>query len=733
MARRSKQLVFDFVTERETRGAEVTGTVGTVIFANPDTGWKVVTLAAADGTEHTLAGYLPQVQPRDSIRARGTRTEHPRFGACLAVDEFTPETPYTREAVARYLIAAVDGVGETLATRIVAAFGADALRVISEESHRLAAVEGITPALRERIVSSVRGADTTLRDLILLGFSPLRAGRIYRKYGDSAAQQVRQHPYRLISDCKGIGFRTADAIAQQSGLDPLADERAAAAIRFVITATMAKTGHSFLYLNELVKGVSDLLDLPRAWCEAQVLAAEHVVIEQDRVYLPAYHEAEQAVAQLLAARLARPPRDLPSLDLLIDACARELRLDFSDEQKAAIRTAVCQPVCVITGAAGTGKSTLCRGLFAVLQRLGSDFKVAAPTGKAAWKLQSLTGIPAQTVHRLFRAVPHRGFRVDTAHPLVTGCLVIDEASMLDLLLLRAILDGLTPDARLVLIGDPYQLPSVEAGNVLTALASAYAIPQVVLTAVFRQARNSTILRNAGLINLEKPFPVRDAPDFRFVDTAEPQAMLRALTETIATLRAEGYDPIRDIHVLTPLNKGGGDISVSSLNSRLRDLLNPRTADNSFTALGREFRRGDKVMQRRNDYTLDLFNGDIGYVRGQDATTRAMDIEFYGKTVRVPEPALESIVLNYAMTVHKAQGSENRAVIFLATRAGCYFLLNRNLFYTAMTRAQEKLVMIMPYDVVKAALRYSTHRHSHLATRLQEVIIGREGAAAVQPG
>ncbi|HNW93755.1 MAG TPA: ATP-binding domain-containing protein, partial [bacterium] len=277
----------------------------------------------------------------------------------------------------------------------------------------------------------------------------------------------------------------------------------------------------------------------------------------------------------------------------------------------------------------------------------------------------------------------------------------------------------------VLIGDPYQLPSVEAGNSLAALASSYSIPQVVLTEVFRQARNSTILRNAGLVNLERPFPTAAAPDFQFIDTAEPQAMLRALDETLTALQAQGFNPIREVHVLTPLNKGGGDISVMSLNLRLRDRLNPRTAANSFSVFGREFRLGDKVMQRRNDYALELFNGDIGYITANHADTGCTEIEFYRKTVSVPHLAMESIVLNYAMTVHKAQGSENRAVIFLATRAGCYFLLNKNLFYTAMTRAREKLVMIMPYDVVTAALRYSTQRHSHLATRLQEIVIGRE--------
>ena len=729
MSRRARQLAFDFITERERGAGEAAGVVETVIFSNPDTGWKVIVLAdPVAEKQYTLAGYLPGVKVRDRIRARGTYSTHPRFGACLQVDEFAPESAHSRDAVSRYLIAAINGIGPTLAERIIAQHGDRALAVIEQQPEQLLAVPGMTRATLDKIIASTRAIDSTVRELILLGFSPLWAGRIYQRYGEGAASAVRQRPFKLITDFKGIGFRKADLIARQAGLDLLSDERCAAAVRFVLTATMAKTGHSFLYLNELVRGMADLLELPPAWCEAQALASGAVVIEQDRVYLPEYHEAEGAIAGLLAEKLARPRRELPGLDPLIAACARDLKLEFTDEQVMAVREAVCQPVTIITGAAGTGKSTLCRGLFAVLGRLGAAYQVAAPTGKAAYKLQTLTGAPAQTIHRLFRAVPHRGFRVNREQPLCTDYLVIDEASMIDLLLLRAILDGLAPAARLVLIGDPYQLPSVEAGNSLAALASSYSIPQVVLTEVFRQARNSTILKNAGMVNLERPFPTQAAPDFTYIDTGEPQAMLHALEQALVDLRAQGFDPIRDVHVLTPLNKGGGDISVASLNLRLRDQLNPRTAANSFSVFDREFRLGDKVMQRRNDYTLDLFNGDIGYIAQNHPDAGTVDIEFFNQAKAVPHLAMGSIVLNYAMTVHKAQGSENRAVIFFATTAGCYFLLNKNLFYTAMTRAREKLVMIMPYAVVKAALRYSTRRHSHLATRLQEIIIGREPQA-----
>lgn len=297
--------------------------------------------------------------------------------------------------------------------------------------------------------------------------------------------------------------------------------------------------------------------------------------------------------------------------------------------------------------------------------------------------------------------------------------------MLDLLLLKAVLLGISAQTRLIFIGDPYQLPPVEAGTTLQPLLGSYAIAPVVLPTIFRQQRDSTILRNAGMVNLEQPFPLDRADDFVFHDVERPQEMVRTLFAALDELAAQGYDPVREVNVLTPLNTGGGEISVASLNHRLREKLNPATPANSFLVFEREFRLGDKVMQRKNDYGLDLFNGDIGYIVANHPETQEVELEFYGERKRIPYAAMEAVVLNYAMTVHKSQGSESRAVIFLATRSGCFFLLNKNLFYTAMTRAREKLVMIMPAEVVKLAVRFNVHRQSHLAARLQQLIIGRE--------
>jgi len=297
--------------------------------------------------------------------------------------------------------------------------------------------------------------------------------------------------------------------------------------------------------------------------------------------------------------------------------------------------------------------------------------------------------------------------------------------MVDLLLLKALFEGISDQTRLVFIGDPHQIPPVEAGNSLQALIGSYSVSQVVLPEIFRQKKESTILKNANLVNIEKIFPLENTDDFKFINVEAPIQMIKALYDSIEELKKEGFHPIKDINVLTPLNTGGGDVSVSNLNVRLRDYLNPATDENSFAVFETEFRLGDKVMQMKNDYELDIYNGEIGIITINDRTNRTVEVDFYGRVISIPYSKMENIALNYAMTVHKSQGSESRAVIFMATRAGCYFLLSKNLFYTAITRAKEKLIMIMPYDVVKMAIRYNIPRQSTLSQRIQQFTVGRE--------
>ncbi len=719
------QLDFDFITDREKNYAEVSGEVKTIIYANPDTGWKVAEVDS-DGKKHTkVCGYLPGIKTGDKICARCTKTTHPQFGESLQIDEFYRELPFQKEGVIKFMMACVDGVGEQLSERIVKKFKDKALEILEENPGRLLEVEGINEKLLDKIKTSAAMINTSVKELVLIGFSPKWASRIYLKYGAEAASLIKRHPYRLIRDFKGIGFKKAEIIAGNVGVGKMDSERIAAGIYFSINAILQKTGHNFLYLNDVVRSSSRLLEIPRAYAESEILSSNGLVIENDMVYLPKYYKAENAVAEKIAEKIKLPAVELKKFPELMKKIEEEVKIKFSSDQIEAIKRAVENPMTVITGAAGTGKSTLCIGLLLLLDKLGKRYAVCAPTGKAANKIENLTGKKASTIHRLFKYAPSSGFRVNGEKPLEKDYLIVDEASMVDILLLQAICEGAGKNTRIVFIGDPYQLPPVDAGNSLRALVGSYSVAQIMLPEIFRQKKESTILRNASMINMEKPFPMTNAEDFEFIDTGKAEDMIKALYSSIDKLKNAGYHPIKDINVLTPLNKGGGDISVSNLNLRLRDYLNPASEEISFLVHDREFRIGDKVMQRKNDYDLDIYNGDIGIIKDDSQSEKTVSIDFDGKEKSIPYSRMDNITLNYAMTVHKSQGSESRAVIFLATRSGCYFLLNKNLFYTAITRAREKLIMIMPYDVVKMAVGYNIRRQSYLSRRIQKLVLGRE--------
>jgi len=719
------QLNFDFLTDREKNYAEVGGEIRSIIYANPDTGWKVAEIETGAKKQAKICGYLPGIKTGDRIQARCTKTSHPQFGETLQIDEFYSELPYQKEGVIKFMMSCIDGVGEALAERIVGKFKDKALEILEEQPERLLEVEGISEKLLEKIKQSSSSINTSVRELILMGFSPKWAGRIYLKYGSEAASLIRKRPYRLIRDFKGIGFKKAEIIAGNVGVEKMDPERIAAGICFAIDTILQKTGHNFLYLKDVVRAASRLLDIPRAWAESETLSNKGLIIENDMVYLPRYYEAENSVAKSIAEKIKLPVLEVKNFQELIKETESEVKIKFSSEQIEAVKRALINPMTVITGAAGTGKSTLCIGLLKLLDKLGKTYALCAPTGKAANKIENLTGKRASTIHRLFKYSPAEGFRVNAENPLEKDYLIVDEASMVDILLLQALCEGAGKECRIVFIGDPYQLPPVDAGNSLQALIGSYSVSQIMLPEVFRQQKGSTILKNASMINMEKVFPMSNAEDFEFIDTEDPEKMIKALYSSIDKLKKAGYHPIKDINILTPLNKGGGDISVSNLNIRLRDWLNPASEDTSFIVHDREFRIGDKVMQRKNDYDLDIYNGDIGIITEDTRSESRVTVDFDGKEKNIPYSKMDNITLNYAMTVHKSQGSESRAVIFLATRSGCYFLLNKNLFYTAITRAKEKLIMIMPYDVVKMAVGYNVRRQSYLARRIQKLVVGRD--------
>jgi len=363
------QLDFDFITDREKNYAEVSGEIKTIIYANPDTGWKVAEVRGGGKKLLKVCGYLPGIKTGDTIRARCTKTTHPQFGESLQIDEFYRELPFQKEGVIKFMMSCVDGVGEQLAERIVKKFKDKALEIMEENPARLREVEGISEKLLEKIKKS----------------------SIYLKYGDGAASKIKKHPYRLIRDFKGIGFKKAEIIAGKVGVGKMDPERITAGIFFAINAVLQKTGHNFLYLKDVVRAASRLLEIPRAYAESEILSSKGLVIENDMVYLPKYYDAENAVASKIAEKIKLPAVELNNFPELMKEIETEVKIKFSSEQTEAVKRAVTNPLTVITGAAGTGKSTLCIGLLLLLDKLKKTYAVCAPTGKAANKIENLTG------------------------------------------------------------------------------------------------------------------------------------------------------------------------------------------------------------------------------------------------------------------------------------------------------------------------------------------------------
>ncbi|MFC2091191.1 helix-hairpin-helix domain-containing protein, partial [Elusimicrobiota bacterium] len=433
------QLYFDFIPDREHSYEEVTGTVKTLLYDNPYTNWKVIEILPDNSDEKLkLTGYLPNIAHGDRISAGGTINDHPVFGQSLQIDEFNKELPFHKKGVIKYMISMVDGIGEHLAESIVEKFHEDTLQILEDDPDRLLEIDGINSNTIERIKKSTESINTAVKELILIGFSPKWAGRIYLKYGKVAAELVKRDPYRLIKNFKGIGFKKAELIAQKIGIDPLNENRINAAIYFSLRSTLRKTGHNFLYLDDLKKTAARLLRLPHAYVESAIITNPALAIAENRIYLPQHYQAEQEIALKISEKITLPRIKIQQFDKLMEKMQAEIDIQFSTEQLDSIRMSIEDPITVITGAAGTGKTTLCIGLIKLLDYLDHTYSVCAPTGKAANKLKTATGHPASTIHRLLEYAPASGYRKNENNPLVVDYLIVDEASMVDLLLLEAI-------------------------------------------------------------------------------------------------------------------------------------------------------------------------------------------------------------------------------------------------------------------------------------------------------
>lgn len=701
---------------------EVVGAVVRVTFQSPDSGFVVLKVdpkgesVLADGGLLTVVGQTrTEVHPGMHIVAAGDWQEHEKFGLQFRAQSIVERRPHGREALVRYLAGSrVKGFGPATAERIVDAFGDDALRVIREEPERLLRIPGIGRKRLEEI-RSVWGEKSRREEQELLfnelSLPPWIQHKLLQTYGARAAEVLQNEPYLLVRSISGVGFKTADAIARRQGIDERSDQRIAAAIIHVVQKAL-DDGHCYVPAARISSKVAALVGFTDelAFEEAvRCLIAEGALEEtQARLYLPLIRDAEQALAGDVAARLhSAAPTPAIAAGLLAEICAKPLLIGdksirLSDLQIEAVKLAAARELVVITGGPGCGKTTVVRAISRLFRSAGLKLKLAAPTGRAAQRLAEVCGMEASTIHRLLRFDPiHRTFVHDRQDPLDADAIIIDETSMVDVLLARSLFDAAAPHARIVLVGDADQLPSVGPGLFLNDLLSVPAVPRIALTTLFRRDEQSDITRIAHEINSGKP-PKIPAPDGKtrseayFIAASEPGEAAHLVEKLVVEqIPAKFGYPSADITVLSPKNQG--ELGIEMLNRRLQARLIPDSPGLPKIKIGAtELRLGDRVVQRVNNYQLStggVFNGDQGVLVGIDSAQRSATVRLWdGREVDYPPENLAELDLAYALTIHRAQGSEV-PVIVLVLHDSHYIMLERQLAYTAITRAKKLLVIV----------------------------------------
>ena len=689
-------------------GREVlAGLVERVTFHNPETGFCVLRIKARSHRDLvTAVGHAATISAGEWITASGEWINDRTHGRQFRVRFLKTSAPSSVEGIEKYLGSGmIRGIGPVYATRMVRLFGTDVFDIIEASPARLREVEGIGPKRANRITAAWADQKRIREIMVFLhqhGVGTARAVRIFKTYGADAVQVMSENPYRLARDIRGIGFRTADLIAARLGIEKTAMIRVRAGIAFALTEAMGD-GHCGLPIAELNTLAEKLLEVPGnliASALEQELAAQTVtadsVADTRCVFLSGLYHAERAVAGHLR-RVTGGPLPWPEIDAAKALPWAEARtgLTLADSQAEAVRLALRSKTTVITGGPGVGKTTIVKTILRILQAKAVTLLLCAPTGRAAKRMSEATGMEAKTIHRLLEVDPKTfGFRRHEGNPLQCDLLVVDESSMVDVLLMQALLQAVPDHAALLLVGDIDQLPSVGPGQVLADIIGSGAIPVVRLTDVFRQAAKSRIVINAHRINAGQ-MPEFDAgegdSDFYFVPAENPeQAVERILTLVRERIpRRFGLHPVRDIQVLCPMNRGGA--GARSLNVELQAALNP-AGEEKVERFGWTFSPGDKVMQIENDYDKDVYNGDIGTVEGVNVEEGELIAEFDGRRIAYGFDELDMLVLAYAATIHKSQGSEYPAVV-IPVLTQHYAMLQRNLLYTGITRGKRLVVLV----------------------------------------
>ncbi|WP_075795231.1 SF1B family DNA helicase RecD2 [Massilia putida] len=685
----------------------LSGLVERVTYHNGENGYCVLRLKVKGERDLvTVLGYTPTVTPGEYASASGNWVTDREHGRQFRAVFLKISPPNTLTGIERYLGSGmVKGIGPIYAGRLVKAFGAEVFDVIERTPERLFEVDGIGAKRAKKITSGWADQKIVREIMVFLhahGVSTSRAVRIFKTYGQDAVAVVSENPYRLARDIRGIGFLSADTIAQKIGIAKDAPMRAQAGVSYALSEASSQ-GHCGLPYTELVKLAVKLLDIPAQAIEAAIAEeiAQEVVISETVdgapcVFLAQLYHAEQSIAtQLDRLKRGSPPWPDFDADKAIPWVEHKLAITLADSQKAAIRLALASKLLVITGGPGVGKTTLVNSILTIMRAKQVKALLCAPTGRAAKRLSESTGLEAKTIHRLLEIDPLTGqFKRNEDSPLDCDLLVADECSMIDVPLANQLLKAVASRSAVILVGDVDQLPSVGPGQVLADLIDSGAVPVIRLTEVFRQAASSRIVRSAHQINqgVYPSFPQKgEESDFYFVHADEPETIASIVVDLVKTRLPKKYavDPVRDIQVLCPMNRGM--TGARGINQALQAALNPPN-ENSVEKFGYAFSVGDKVMQIENNYDRDVYNGDIGFVTGIDREEEELVVDFDGRSVIYPFGELDELVLCYATTIHKSQGSEYPVVV-IPVSTQHFMMLKRNLIYTGITRGKNLVVLV----------------------------------------
>ncbi len=727
----------------------IEGTLEHVVFTNAGSGWSVVKIRAESEEIITCVGHFPGVQPGEHLRLSGRWAHDPKFGNQFKVESYTSVQPSTLVGIERYLGSGlVDGIGKEMARRLVEHFGLETLEVIDDSPERLTEVPGIGPKRAAQIRAAWQD-QRSIRDVMVFlqghGVAASHAQRIFKHYGPEAVDIVRADPYRLATDIFGIGFKTADRVAAELGIAPDAPRRAEAGTLHVL-GVFAEEGHVYAPYRALEEQATEMLGVEPALVRTAVetLARQaDVIVDRDAtgtapgqidgdtpIYLKRLFVAENQLAarlrDIVGAEALRVPTDLGHA---LEWFETKHRLSLAAAQRRAVVAAVDNKLLLLTGGPGTGKTTIIRAALEIFQKKSLRVVLCAPTGRAAKRMAEATGTPAKTIHRVLEFSPREmRFQRDAQFPIEADAVIVDEFSMVDVLLARSLVAAMPDAARLIVVGDADQLPSVGPGNVLRDLLESGVLPSVCLTEIFRQAESSLIVHNAHRVNrgdMPRFGEAASGADCFIVERDDPERALETVRHLVTQRipQSFGLDPVDDIQVLAPMRRG--TLGTLRLNAELQAALTP-----PGPALNRgaaSFRVGDKVMQTRNNYDLETYNGDIGRVlaieRGE-----ALVVRFDERDVRYSLAEVDQLTLAFACSIHKSQGSEYRAcVIVLHTQH--YLLLKRNLLYTALTRGRELVVLVGTKRAIGMAVRDrgEIRRYTRLGERLAAKVSRSEPA------